>query len=126
MGPDLARLGDEIVSVVDDLHHQCEHEPPRLSQYDAWGRRVDMLHTCAAWKEQKRISAREGLIAIAYQRELSQYRYLLFPLLLFPSTKLTIQQHWPPRIFYVEDLIIFGYWILGYILCKLSISHCAW
>jgi hypothetical protein len=29
--------------------------------------------TCQAWKEQKKISAQEGLIAIAYERKQQQY-----------------------------------------------------
>ena len=38
-------------------------------QTDAWGKRIDEIVTCEAWKEQKRIAAREGLISIPYQNE---------------------------------------------------------
>lgn len=38
-------------------------------QFNAWGARVDEIVTCSAWKQQKRISAQEGLISIPYQNE---------------------------------------------------------
>ena len=34
---------------------------------DAWGRRVDRLWTCDAWRRQKTIAAEEGLVAIGYE-----------------------------------------------------------
>ena len=72
--PDLERFGDRLVSEVHPLHDQLNQEPPRLEQYDAWGRRVDNLITSPAWKRQKDISAEEGLVAIAYERKHQQYR----------------------------------------------------
>ena len=46
-----------------------------MSKFDfsPWGKTVDEIVTCQAWKEQKRISAAEGLIAIAYERKQQQY-----------------------------------------------------
>jgi len=44
-----------------------------LEQTDAWGHRKDQLITCEAWKKQKIISAEEGLIAIAYEKENGEY-----------------------------------------------------
>jgi hypothetical protein len=48
--------------------------PPRLEQYDAWGKRIDRLVTSDAWKRMKVISAEEGLIAIAYERKFGEWR----------------------------------------------------
>ncbi|XP_055354507.1 acyl-CoA dehydrogenase family member 11-like [Paramacrobiotus metropolitanus] len=72
---DLERFGWHLSNRGDisKLHRQCEEEPPRLMQVDAWGRRVDRLETSAAWKEMHAISAEEGMIAIAYEREYGQY-----------------------------------------------------
>lgn len=72
--PDLERFGHEVATSIYDLHLQCEREQPTLEQYDAWGKRVDKLNTSAAWKAQKTISAKEGLIAIGYERTYGQYR----------------------------------------------------
>ncbi|XP_067931834.1 acyl-CoA dehydrogenase family member 11-like [Watersipora subatra] len=74
--PDLKALGEATVTSIHNLHLQCEAEPPWLEQFDAWGRRVDRIHTSPAWKEQKKISATEGLIAIAYERAYGQYSRL--------------------------------------------------
>ncbi|KAI8602406.1 hypothetical protein EDD21DRAFT_303781 [Dissophora ornata] len=50
-----------------------EDDQPRLRQYDHWCRRVDDLLVTEAWKKQKEIAAREGVVAIAYERKYGQY-----------------------------------------------------
>ena len=49
---------------------------PTHEMYDGWGNRIDQLVVCDAWKEMKAISAREGLIAIAYERKYGVYSRL--------------------------------------------------
>lgn len=56
---------------------ECELNLPRLEQYDAWGKRVDRLITCSAWKELKTVAAEEGLISIAYERKFGEWRYVV-------------------------------------------------
>jgi len=73
---DLERWGNRVATEVWDLGQQCEASPPRLEQTDAWGHRVDRLITCSAWKQQKKIAAEEGLIAIPYMREQAEYSRL--------------------------------------------------
>jgi len=55
---------------------ECERNPPTLDHFDAWGNRIDQINTCQAWKRLHDISAQEGLIAIAYQRNYQQWRYM--------------------------------------------------
>lgn len=43
--------------------------PPKLVQYDQWGRRIDDLQTSEGWRELKAISQREGLPGIFYERK---------------------------------------------------------
>lgn len=74
--PDMRRFGDRVATDILELHHQCEANPPRLEQFDAWGKRVDNLITCEAWKSMKRISAEEGLVAIAYEMQFAQWSRL--------------------------------------------------
>lgn len=53
--------------------------------------RTDNLITCEAWKEMKRISAREGLISIAYEKKYAEFSrlYQIAKLYLFsPSSGL--------------------------------------
>jgi hypothetical protein len=39
---------------------------PYLVQYDAWGRRIDLLVTSSGWKSLKMIAAKEGIVAESY------------------------------------------------------------
>lgn len=71
---DLLRFGERIVAEIDSLGRQCELNPPRLQQYDAWGRRVDRIITCDAWTRLKGISAQEGLVASGYERTYGEWR----------------------------------------------------
>ena len=68
--PDLSRFGKRVSAEIWDLGRQCEKEPPYLAGHtDAWGKPLkNQLVTSEAWKQQKRISAEEGLIAIPYER----------------------------------------------------------
>ncbi|GJJ71021.1 hypothetical protein EMPS_03371 [Entomortierella parvispora] len=55
------------------LVDRMEADQPRLRQYDSWCRRVDELLVTESWKKQKEIAAREGVVAIAYERKYGQY-----------------------------------------------------
>ncbi|XP_073169707.1 acyl-CoA dehydrogenase family member 11-like isoform X4 [Lepidochelys kempii] len=70
---DLERFGARVAAEIDGLGHECELNPPALQHYDAWGRRVDHIVTCPAWKRMKEIAAEEGLIAEAYERRYSNW-----------------------------------------------------
>ena len=41
---------------------------PVLTQWDAWGNRVDRIEVTPLWREAERIAAEEGLVATAYER----------------------------------------------------------
>jgi hypothetical protein len=47
--------------------------PPRLVQYDQWGRRVDKLETCEGWRDLKAVAQTEGLPAIFYERKYNEH-----------------------------------------------------
>uniref|UniRef100_A0A8C5X6A0 ACD11 dehydrogenase n=1 Tax=Malurus cyaneus samueli TaxID=2593467 RepID=A0A8C5X6A0_9PASS len=73
---DLERFGNRLQTEIQPLNWECELNPPVFQQYDAWGRRVDHIHTCSAWRRMKEISAEEGLIAEAYERRYSNWSRL--------------------------------------------------
>eukprot|EP01063_Lacrimia_lanifica_P005510 TRINITY_DN13289_c0_g1_i1.p1 TRINITY_DN13289_c0_g1~~TRINITY_DN13289_c0_g1_i1.p1 ORF type:complete len:613 (+),score=143.14 TRINITY_DN13289_c0_g1_i1:54-1841(+) len=81
--PELRRFGARAAGEIDALGRACELHPPRLRQTDAWGRRVDELHTSEAWKAQKRIAAEEGLVAIPYTRAFGDYSRVVQALKLY-------------------------------------------
>lgn len=72
----MRQFGHKLATNIWDLHLECERNPPKLEQFDGWGQRIDRLITCDAWKQQKRISAEEGLIAIPYENKFSIYSRL--------------------------------------------------
>ena len=53
---------------------QCEHEPPFLKSTSTWsGDGSHTLVTSPAWKAQKEIAAKEGLVAIGYEKKIHQF-----------------------------------------------------
>ncbi|KAJ2962335.1 hypothetical protein NQZ79_g2463 [Umbelopsis isabellina] len=75
---DLKRFGKVVVDECAPLAAKCE-EPgnhPRLRQYDAWCRRVDDIVLPDAWQKLHDIAAREGLVALAYERPHGEYSRL--------------------------------------------------
>ncbi|NXM74961.1 ACD11 dehydrogenase, partial [Serilophus lunatus] len=85
---DLERFGNRLLTQIQALGWECELNPPVFQQHDAWGRRVDHIHTCSAWRSMKDISAQEGLIAEAYERRFSNWSrlYQAVKLYLFSSS----------------------------------------
>ncbi|NWU35892.1 ACD11 dehydrogenase, partial [Hylia prasina] len=85
---DLERFGNRLLTTIQPLSWECELNPPVFRQHDAWGRRVDHIHTCSAWRRMKEISAEEGLIAEAYEKRYSNWSrlYQAVKLYLFSSS----------------------------------------
>ncbi|XP_058014751.1 acyl-CoA dehydrogenase family member 11-like isoform X2 [Ahaetulla prasina] len=65
---DLEQFGARVKDEIHFLGRECELNPPKLLHFDAWGRRVDQVTTCHAWKRLKDISAEERLVAEGYKR----------------------------------------------------------
>ncbi|KAM7004467.1 acyl-CoA dehydrogenase family member 11-like [Passerculus sandwichensis] len=84
----LERFGKRLLNEIQPLGWECELNPPVFRQFDAWGRRVDHIHTCLAWRRMKEISAEEGLIAEAYEKRYSHWSrlYQAVKLYLFSSS----------------------------------------
>ncbi|KAI8348983.1 acyl-CoA-dehydrogenase protein [Mortierella sp. GBAus27b] len=73
ISPDLFHIADWSNTEEADLIKRMEDDQPRLRQYDHWCRRVDDLLVTEAWKKQKEVAAREGIVAIAYERKYGQH-----------------------------------------------------
>src|SRR5919204_240570 len=65
--PELDRMGEAAAGELLRLAEQAEAFPPRLVQYDPWGRRVDRLQVSPAWAELHAAQARAGLCALPYE-----------------------------------------------------------
>ncbi|KAJ7620048.1 acyl-CoA dehydrogenase NM domain-like protein [Roridomyces roridus] len=69
--PDLIRLGDELVTTIRPLAPLVKE--PTLTQYDAWGNRVDVLQVSEGWKTLKTFACKEGVISIPYTRKFQEH-----------------------------------------------------
>ncbi len=74
--PDLARFGARVVGDLQAMAVQAEEQPPRLVQYDAWGRRCDRIVLAPGWQALERAAAEEGLVAIGYERRYGEWSRL--------------------------------------------------
>jgi len=64
---------------------------PMLTQWDAWGNRIDRIEVSPLWRVAERIAAEEGLVATAYARKHGAYSRLhqfALAYLFMPSTDL--------------------------------------
>lgn len=66
---DLRDAGERAAGEYYDLQVRDRENLPRLTQWDAWGRRVDQIEVTPLWREARRFAAERGLVAIAYERK---------------------------------------------------------
>ncbi len=87
--PELAHLGALAAGpLFEQQLAEREHEP-RLTAWDAWGRRVDRIEPTPLWREAAVLAARHGLVATAYEARhgaRSRIHQLALAYLLDPST----------------------------------------
>ncbi len=65
----LQAFGARVPKEIESLGLEAERDLPQLIQYDVWGKRIDEIRTSRAWSELDAIAAREGLVAIGYERK---------------------------------------------------------
>ena len=73
---DLTNFGNRVVTDINELGLECDRDLPKLIQHNAWGYTVNDLRVCDAWKQQKRVSAEEGIVAIGYERKYHEWSRL--------------------------------------------------
>jgi putative acyl-CoA dehydrogenase len=77
MTPELIHWGDRCVQDLNQMGAQAEANPPSLTQYNAWGDRVDIINTAEGFWRMKEVTAREGLVAIPFERKYKEFSTLL-------------------------------------------------
>ena len=75
--PDLYDIGEKAAKEYLDYAIDCERNPPKLEQFDAWGNRIDIIHTTWGWKKEKEVAARDGIVAFGYEGQYGKYTRLL-------------------------------------------------
>ena len=89
--PELAAMGERAGGELYRFQLADRGNEPVLTQWDAWGNRVDRIEVSPLWREAERIAAEQGLVATAYERRHGLYsRVHQFALayLFTPSTDL--------------------------------------
>jgi acyl-CoA dehydrogenase len=64
---ELDAMGEAAAGELSRLAAQAEASPPRLVQYDPWGRRIDRIELSPAWSRLHAVQARAGLAALPYE-----------------------------------------------------------
>ncbi|MFL5783510.1 MAG: acyl-CoA dehydrogenase family protein, partial [Bacteriovoracaceae bacterium] len=74
--PDLERFGAEVAGPILKLGENAETNLPVHVPYSPWGKRIDDIRVSPEWIELEKISSREGLVAIGYERKQKEFSRL--------------------------------------------------
>src|SRR5215213_9093032 len=66
--PELLELGELAGGELYRMQLADRLNEPRLTQWDAWGERVDRIEVSPLWRVAERLAAERGLVATAYER----------------------------------------------------------
>ena len=69
MEPGLLELGELAAGTLCELQRADRLNEPTLTQWDAWGSRIDRIELTPLWREAERLAARLGLVATPYERK---------------------------------------------------------
>jgi len=88
---ELSELGELVAGPLLALQRADRTNEPALTQWDAWGERIDRIELTALWREAERVAVRFGLTAIPYERredEWSRTRQFALAYLFHPVSDL--------------------------------------
>jgi acyl-CoA dehydrogenase len=66
---ELRHLGELSGGPLREMQHADRLNEPVLTQWDAWGHRIDHIEVSPLWKEAQKLAAQHGLVAVAYERK---------------------------------------------------------
>ncbi|WP_298816812.1 acyl-CoA dehydrogenase family protein [Chloroflexus sp.] len=87
--PDLITLGELAGTELYHLQLADRRNEPVLTQWDAWGERIDQIELSPLWRRAARLAAQYGLVALPYERSygaLSRIVQFALVYLFHPST----------------------------------------
>jgi alkylation response protein AidB-like acyl-CoA dehydrogenase len=71
--PELEELGAAAAGSLVEMQRADRLREPTLTQWDAWGRRVDRIEVTPLWQEAAKIAARHGLVAAGYEKTYGEH-----------------------------------------------------
>ncbi len=87
--PSLSAMGELAGGALHRLAQVDRTSEPKLTQWDAWGKRVDTIELTPLWREAAKVAASHGVVATAYERkhgEHSRIHQFALAYLFDPST----------------------------------------
>lgn len=87
--PELVEMGSLVGDQLYQLQLNDRLNVPKLTQWDAWGNRVDRIELTPLWRVAEKIAAESGLVATAYEQKhgrFSRVHQCALAYLLTPST----------------------------------------
>jgi hypothetical protein len=87
--PSLVELGRLAGGELYQMQLADRLNEPRLTQWDAWGNRIDQVEVTPLWREAERLAVDFGLVATAYEQKhgrLSRVHQCALAYLFTPST----------------------------------------
>ncbi len=89
--PALGAMGERAGGELYRFQLADRENEPTLTQWSAWGARIDRIEVSPLWQEARRLAAEQGLVALAYERQhgaLSRVHQFALVYLFTPSTDL--------------------------------------
>ena len=74
--PDLEQFGKRTATTFIEWAREAETNPPKLIQYNAWGKKTDEIIVSQGWLNLEKVAAVDGLVAIGYERKYAEYSRL--------------------------------------------------
>lgn len=87
--PELTDLGEKAGGDLYELQQTDLGNEPTLTQWDAWGERIDHIEVTEVWKHANELAAERGIVSTAYEQEHgadSRVLQMLLAYLFIPST----------------------------------------
>lgn len=87
--PSLLNMGELAADELFRLQSADRLNEPMLTQWDAWGNRIDRIEPTPLWKRAEHLAAEEGVVATAYERRHgchSRVHQFALAYLFYPST----------------------------------------
>lgn len=74
--PDLQQFGKRVAGEFIEWARDAEINQPQLTQFDAWGKRIDEIKVSPGWLNLEKVAAEDGLVAIGYERKYGEFSRL--------------------------------------------------
>src|SRR5208282_2451174 len=71
--PELRQMGELAGGELFALQAQDRLNEPRLTQWDAWGHRIDQVDLTPMWQRARRLACEAGVVATAYERKHARF-----------------------------------------------------